>query len=53
MRGNSLLNTFIGYRGKNRKENQKMKTESDVIGLDDEGGLHQVEGERWTSCRMA
>jgi len=40
-------------RGKNRREKDKMKTENDVIGLDDERGLQQVGGESWTSWWMA
>jgi len=31
----------------------KRTTENDVIGVDDEGGLQQVEGESWTLLQMA
>ena len=32
-------------RGKNGRKKDKRKTENDVIGLDDERGIQQVEGE--------
>jgi len=36
-------------REKNVRKKDKRKTESNVIGLDNERGLQQVEGESWTS----
>lgn len=46
MRGNSLLSYFLWKNGEGK---DKGKTDNDVIVLDDESGLHQVEGERRTT----
>ena len=39
-------------RGKNGMEKHKRMIENNVIGLDDERGFQQVEGESWTSWQM-
>ena len=43
------LHSKVYNRWKNGREWVKRNTENVVIGLDDEGGLQQVEGEGWTS----